>query len=171
MKRAGYTRYEGPIQLSATSVLYAISKKNGEDSPELRAIFSKIPAGLNVVRYNRKYNPQYTARGDEGLIDGIRGSKTDFRTGDWQGFEGVNLDFVVDLGNSRKISSVSGRVYSGRECLDIFPEAHAGGSIRRRAAFHTGGRLCLQCIALGEGRYSIGFSGKSRRSEKVAMYV
>jgi hypothetical protein len=122
MTRSNFIRYEGPVELSGTSVLYAISKKHGEESPELRAVFSKIPEGLNVVRYNTKYNPQYTARGDEGLIDGIRGSKTDFRTGDWQGFEGVNLDFVVDLGKSRDISSVSAGFIQDENAWIFFPK-------------------------------------------------
>lgn len=122
LKRAGYIRYDGPIRLNSSAVLYAISKKDGEESPELYAIFSKIPEGLNVVRYNTKYNPQYTARGDEGLIDGIRGSKTDFRTGDWQGFEGVNLDFVVDLGNSRKINTVSTGFIQDENAWIFFPK-------------------------------------------------
>jgi hypothetical protein len=122
VKRSDFILYERPVQLSNTTVLYAFSRRNGEDSPVLRSVFSRIPEGLHVVRYNTKYNPQYTARGDEGLIDGIRGSKTDFRTGDWQGFEGVNLDFVVDLGQSQSIGSVSAGFIQDENAWIFFPK-------------------------------------------------
>ena len=40
------------------------------------------------------------------MIDGRRGT-ADFRVGAWQGYEGNDLDAVVDLGSRRGISAVS----------------------------------------------------------------
>jgi len=99
--------YSESIPLKNSSMLKMAAYYKGEKSNTASAEFTKISEEVRVLRYNTAYNAQYTARGDEGLIDGIRGSKTDFRTGDWQGFEGVNLDMVIDLGKSRKITRVT----------------------------------------------------------------
>jgi hypothetical protein len=40
------------------------------------------------------------------LIDQIRGSEN-FRTGTWQGYYGVDLEAIVDLGSSRRLAEVS----------------------------------------------------------------
>ena len=113
--------YNQPVRLDKSGFLYAYAKKNEVSSQIVAALFSQIPEDLHVHQYNTKYNPQYTARGDEGLIDGIRGSQTDFRTGDWQGFEGVNLDLVVDLGKSKKIKRVSAGFMQDENAWIFFP--------------------------------------------------
>jgi hypothetical protein len=56
------------------------------------------------------YNNQYTGGGDEALIDGMRGG-ADFRTGSWQGWQGQNVECVIDLGSEQAISSI------GLSCL------------------------------------------------------
>lgn len=48
----------------------------------------------------------YPGAGDATLIDGLRGSY-DHTDGAWQGFEGVDLDAVIDLGEERVVTSVS----------------------------------------------------------------
>jgi predicted alpha-1,2-mannosidase len=49
---------------------------------------------------------QYSGGGDQALLDGRRGS-TDFRLGRWQGFEGVELDLDLDLGEIREVRHLS----------------------------------------------------------------
>ena len=41
-----------------------------------------------------------------GLIDGVKGT-SNFHTDAWQGYEGDNLDAVIDLGKIKNISSIS----------------------------------------------------------------
>ncbi|MBK7935671.1 MAG: discoidin domain-containing protein [Lewinellaceae bacterium] len=72
------------------------------------------------MRYNTRYSPQYTARGDEGLVNGLRGG-ADFRTGDWQGFEGVNLDVVLDLGKKQKINKITTGFLQDENAWVFFP--------------------------------------------------
>jgi hypothetical protein len=115
------TRYAAPILLKKSAVLNIAAFYQGVSSKVATAAFTKIADGLHVQRYNTTYNNQYTARGKEGLIDGIRGSKTDFRTGDWQGFEGVNLDLVIDLGKSRTIQRVSAGFMQDENAWIFFP--------------------------------------------------
>ncbi len=49
---------------------------------------------------------RYTAGGDWGLENGIFGSKR-FGDGNWQGFQGKDMEAVVDLGKMIEVSSVS----------------------------------------------------------------
>jgi hypothetical protein len=48
----------------------------------------------------------YTGGGDMALIDMLRGSD-DFRTGAWQGYQGVDLEAVVDLGRNQHIGRIA----------------------------------------------------------------
>ena len=54
------------------------------------------------------HSPRYPAGGFEALTDGILGSDH-FEDGRWQGFEGVDLHAVVDLGEPVEIESVACR--------------------------------------------------------------
>jgi predicted alpha-1,2-mannosidase len=116
--------YRGPITLqeSATLRFQAVSP-DGTASPVETAFFSKIPDGLRVLRYHTDYAPQYSGSGPECLIDGLRGSATDFRTGDWQGFEGKNMDLTLDLGSTRRISKVQAGFLQDENAWIFFPSA------------------------------------------------
>ena len=53
-----------------------------------------------------KYNPQYTAGGDEGLIDGLHGD-VNWRKGEWQGYQYQDLDVIIDMGSVQTVSEFS----------------------------------------------------------------
>jgi hypothetical protein len=57
---------------------------------------------LNLI-YS-KYSNQYSASGENALIDGLRGGN-DFRTGDWQGYYGDNILAEVNFDSIRYLSS------------------------------------------------------------------
>ena len=74
-------------------------------SSEVISEFMKIPMGRTIeIKY--AYAPQYSAGGDDALIDYIRGSN-DFRAGSWQGYEGVDLEVIIDLGEVQEINNLS----------------------------------------------------------------
>ncbi len=52
------------------------------------------------------YSPMYTASGDLALVDGIRGS-TFHNDGSWQGFEGDDLEAIVDLGEAKRLKRIT----------------------------------------------------------------
>jgi len=52
-----------------------------------------------------EYANQYAASGPNTLIDGVRGG-LDFRTGDWQGYFGKDLQAVVSFDEARELSSI-----------------------------------------------------------------
>lgn len=52
------------------------------------------------------FSPKHPAGGDTGLTDGLFGSR-DAGDGRWQGFEGTDLDAVIDLGGRKAVRSIS----------------------------------------------------------------
>ena len=58
------------------------------------------------LRLSSPPNPQYSAGGDQALIDGLRGG-ADFRLGRWQGFSGVELEAELDLGRVMPLHRIS----------------------------------------------------------------
>ena len=112
--------YKKPFELKESATIVFQSVKDGAASPVQEAVFHKIPDKRRVFRYNTRYNPQYTGGGDECLIDGIRGGN-DFRTGEWQGFEGVPLDVVIDLGKKQKIKRLTAHFLQDENAWIFFP--------------------------------------------------
>ena len=56
-------------------------------------------------KYSR-YRPAYAGGGPGGLLDGLRGSEN-FADGRWQGYQGEDLDIVIDLQKPTQIKRIS----------------------------------------------------------------
>jgi predicted alpha-1,2-mannosidase len=98
-------KYSEPVILNNSATVNAIAYKEGmPQSKALTARFHKIPIGRKIT-LSTKYANQYSAGGDLALIDFIRGP-LNFRTGAWQGYEGVDLDAIIDLGSIQLISKL-----------------------------------------------------------------
>ena len=101
-----FTPYPGPIVIDHSTVFEAYAEKNGKRSKVIKGVeYKKIKGGRSIV-LNTEYANEYSAGGDQGLIDLLRGNEN-FRTGMWQGYWGKNLDAVIDLGEVEKISMIS----------------------------------------------------------------
>lgn len=68
----------------------------------IAAQFTKMD-GSRSIYLESNYANQYSAGGDNALIDGLRDGP-DFRTGEWQGYEGQDLVAMVDLGEVKKLN-------------------------------------------------------------------
>ena len=97
-------KYTNDINIKKTTSFVAVANQNGKNSFFEEATFYKMPEGRSVS-INNPYNEQYSAGSDKALIDMLRGGK-DFRTGEWQGYYGVDFDATVDLGKVQKINAV-----------------------------------------------------------------
>jgi predicted alpha-1,2-mannosidase len=98
-------KYNGPFMVSNSVELFTWAEKGALKSQEGSGKFFKIPSKRSI-KLATSYANHYTAGGDLALIDLIRGGN-DFRAGNWQGYEGVNLDAVVDLGEMQPVKKIS----------------------------------------------------------------
>ncbi|MFH1195127.1 MAG: GH92 family glycosyl hydrolase [bacterium] len=97
--------YSKPIVIDNTTELKAVCFKDGMFSKVITSVFNKIPEG-RTIKLNTEYHHNYTGGGADGLIDAIKGADN-FHTDAWQGYEGVNLDALIDLGSEQKLTSIS----------------------------------------------------------------
>jgi predicted alpha-1,2-mannosidase len=112
--------YSKPFLVKETRTLKAVAVKKGfPDSFMVTAVFKKIPKNRKITIAN-PYAPQYSAGGDLALIDFIRGGEN-FKTGAWQGYEGVDLDATIDLGSVEKISKVSAGFLQDQNSWIFYP--------------------------------------------------
>ncbi|HTH51831.1 MAG TPA: GH92 family glycosyl hydrolase, partial [Pyrinomonadaceae bacterium] len=75
-------RYSTPLTINKTTTINALAiNQKGVKSHVAEATYNLIPNNW-TVKIDSKYNRQYTGGGDEGLIDGIRGT-TSFASGEW----------------------------------------------------------------------------------------
>ncbi|MFN0033664.1 MAG: GH92 family glycosyl hydrolase [Saprospiraceae bacterium] len=112
--------YTAPFTVDRSQRMFVSAERGSEKSNTVMVEFRRIRSDLKVLRYNTRYSPQYTAGGDNGLVDGIRGG-SDFRTGGWQGFEGANLDLVIDLGKAQKVKRVRANFLQDENSWIFFP--------------------------------------------------
>lgn len=97
--------YSMPFEINKTTTINAIAiDASGNKSKVMTGTLNKIQDGVKIKLF-AEYSPQYSAGGDIALIDGIRGG-LDFRTGDWQGYQDVDLTAIVDLCKSKTLSKI-----------------------------------------------------------------
>ena len=80
------------------------SEKGDLKSPVLTTPFFKIDPNLSI-KLESEFANQYSAGGNDALIDGIRSTKN-YRTGSWQGYHDRDMIATVDLGSQKEVSSV-----------------------------------------------------------------
>lgn len=99
-------KYNGTIYIDTTTILRAIAwhPEIGK-SKEIQATFFAIPQDRSL-ELTYPYADYYAAGGSLALIDHIVGAP-DFRTGEWQGYHGVNLEATVDLENIQYINNIT----------------------------------------------------------------
>ena len=99
------TVYSNPIFIDNDTTIKAIAIRKDVSSAVATASFIRNKHPNWKVKILSHYSAQYTAGGDNGIIDGVRGT-TDWRKGCWQGYQGEDFVAVVDLGSVQKISEV-----------------------------------------------------------------
>lgn len=96
------------IEITKTSRVEAFAiqslESKGPTSDTISANFIKKTNNY-TIDIKSTYNPQYHAGGNEGLIDGINGS-TNWRKGDWQGYQGQDFEAIVDLQEAKVITAL-----------------------------------------------------------------
>ncbi|MEN8153090.1 MAG: sulfatase-like hydrolase/transferase [Acidobacteriota bacterium] len=80
-------------------------RKPGRIGSESRKEVKHLAIGTKITLKN-SYSPLYTGGSKNALINGIRGT-IDHLDGQWQGFEKVDLDAVIDLGEQKSVKKIN----------------------------------------------------------------
>jgi hexosaminidase len=101
--------YSEPIKINKTTIVkIAAFRENHFIGKRTTLSFDFHKALNSKITLVNKYDERYRAGGENGLIDGVRGTDN-FHDGSWQGFEGVDFECVIDLGETKEVSEVSPR--------------------------------------------------------------
>ena len=113
--------YTSPLTIDKTSTVKAIAvNEKGEQSFVANGTFYKMPHPEWKIQINSKYNPQYTAGGDDGIIDGIHGD-VNWRKGEWQGYQSPVVEAIIDLGKEQSVFSCSARFLQDSRAWILMP--------------------------------------------------
>ncbi|NOX19121.1 MAG: hypothetical protein GXO87_12680 [Chlorobi bacterium] len=114
-------RFGKPIQIFGSGMVKAAAFKNGKQYGAIDSLLLINHKAIGVKpEYDSKYSEKYDGGGKYGLTDGIRGSKN-FKDGLWQGVEGANFEFVLDLNISKLISKISLGTLQNADSSIFFP--------------------------------------------------
>lgn len=114
-------RYEKPFLIDSTTNVQVIAvNEKGKTSFVTSGTFYKMPHADWKIKINSKYNSQYTAGGDEGLIDGMHGSEN-WRKGDWQGYQSQDFEAIIDFGKQKTITQCSSTYLQDTRSWIIYP--------------------------------------------------
>ncbi len=119
------TDYSTPIKLSKSTLirtaLFNITSQTMGSAVENEFIKRDATISLEL---NSTYSNQYAAGGKNALIDGIKGGN-EFRTGDWQGFEGQDLIAEISFLEPRILSEIGLSCIQDTKSWIFFPQSVA----------------------------------------------
>lgn len=116
-----FKKYSSPFSIKTTSKITAIAiSKDGIKSNPVTSEFLKIKAGRSI-QLKSEYANQYAAEGNNALIDRLKGSNN-FRTGFWQGYQGQDVEAIVDLGKVENVSTISAGFLQDNRSWIWYPE-------------------------------------------------
>ncbi len=117
---AASTLYNSPIKISVNTTIKAIAVEDGKASFAAEANYTKLRDDIKLTLVN-KYLNEYPDQGDNSLINGIRG-KSNWRLGNWQGYQGNDLVAIIDLGSIKPIKQVTLGTLQDTQSWIIFPK-------------------------------------------------
>jgi hypothetical protein len=114
--------YSAPITITDDAIIKARVFVDGKASLLLSEMrIEKHLATGKSLEYKNKYVSRYSGGGNFALVNSVFGSM-DFRDGRWQGFQGDNLEVVIDFETSTDISSVAVNCLQIVNSWIIFPK-------------------------------------------------
>jgi len=120
---SNFNIYKSSFEIDKSSTIEAfitdIFKAELTVSDTISAQFFKKPNNY-TIDIKSTYNPQYHAGGKEGLLDGINGS-TNWRKGDWQGYQTQDFEAIVDLQSVKEVSNFSATFLQDQRSWILMP--------------------------------------------------
>ncbi len=105
----GANIYTNPFSIEHSSIIRACVMENGRPSENSQEFILVDKAIGKLYRLNSNYNTYntaYSGGGDSALVDGLFGS-SNYADGHWQGYQGQNLNVILDMKKKMKIKDVS----------------------------------------------------------------
>jgi hypothetical protein len=97
--------YTQPLLINSTIEILAKINNDGKESAIVKANYFKKPNNY-TIQIKGRYNSQYNAGGDSGLLDGIYGNEN-WRKGEWQGYQNQDFEAIIDLQEVKTISEIT----------------------------------------------------------------
>ena len=111
--------YQTPILITENTILQFYAKNKENTSTTLTQHFKKLDKNVQLKLFS-DYSNQYSAGGPNALIDGIKGG-TEFRTGQWQGYNDQDFEAVIVFDSPRKIELLKIGFLEDRNAWIFFP--------------------------------------------------
>jgi len=106
--------YKSPIRIEESGVLKAQAFLNGQPTGRsLKQSLEIHKAAGKKITLSTNPHPKYKGGGNASIINGVVGSNERYGDKEWLGFEGDDLEAIIDLGSSQKINEVSFRFFNG----------------------------------------------------------
>jgi predicted alpha-1,2-mannosidase len=112
--------YTHTFVCDSTVVIKAKAYSGNDSSSTAISYVYKKPNNWKVSLQG-KYNRQYDAGGDDGIIDGQHGT-TNWKSGGWQGYQGQDFESVIDLGKPTQIQSITSSFLQDTRSWILFPK-------------------------------------------------
>jgi len=156
---AEFIKYEQPFEINETSEIEAYAIINDKKSFIVKANYKKIIGGRSIQILS-EYDNQYNAGGDKALIDNLKGGNN-FRTGFWQGYQGKDVEVIIDLGKQTKFSKISIGALQDIKSWIFYPsEIEFWVASSRRGYFKECGRVIHDFPDNKYGAFTKGFEKK-----------
>jgi hypothetical protein len=113
--------YRNPFNIYENSKITAYAVRYKNDTSNLStAHFYRRPHNYSI-QLNCKYNKQYTADGDDGIIDGQYGD-IDWKKGGWQGYQSQDFEAVIDMKEKKQFAEISANFLQDTRSWILFPK-------------------------------------------------
>ena len=120
----GWKDYLVPLKFKKNTNLIVKEKNSKRKVVATKNLEFNFHKGLDKkIIYKTNYNPSYQADKEKTLVNGIAGSKHNFRDGQWQGFYGTDIDVVIDLGEKTKFSELSSSYFQYHLSWILLPKS------------------------------------------------
>ena len=115
-----YIKYTKPVVVEDSKIVYYYAKMpDGSISNVVSTEFRKLDPRIKVLSHST-YSNQYPGGGDYALVDLVKGGN-DYRSLAWQGYEGNDLAYEVDLGSIKNVNSIGLSVLQDQKSWIFFP--------------------------------------------------
>jgi predicted alpha-1,2-mannosidase len=113
------TTYTKPFTITNSSQI-KVKAYSASDSSEVGIAHLFHVNTKQIIKIKSVVSPQYSAEGPQSLVDGVCGD-TDWRKGDWLGFQGQDLEIVIENKDSRPVTKIGAGFLQDTRSWIVFP--------------------------------------------------